>query len=277
MIRYSNGGANKSLFGPKTNQLQECFSYFPVSNSNGFGVSVGLKYGKDSAPLFSLVKHRGTPVTNSYIYLQAKEIEALINVLQDEELRYGAAPTDRKLVVNDLTRPMVVFKKEWPGKTWTLFNIHQSRKGRQFEFETPSFNIEKILKALIRVNELARVRSTAIQPEDGFNLILPMAVAYKCDQQMRSMNQSLGEVEWTGLVDTVYNEDDQVEDIFDYLNNLLLTGPKPDYPIDVDELMKKDIPELALKFYTGDYDENEMLIDVDLIYLLIEEFVKAQK
>ena len=275
MIRYSNGASNKSLFGQKAS-LQEVFSYFPVANANGFGVSVSLKYGADSTPMFGMVKHRGSAVSNSYLYLQQKEVEALIKALQEEDIRYGSAPTETKTVVTDLTRPLVVFKKEWPGKNWTLLNIHQVRKGRKFEFETPSFNTEKILKGLIRVNELARVRSVAIQPEDALDVLLPMAVAFICDQQMKQMKQSLAEVSWSGLVDMVYNEDDHLEDIFDNLINLMLTGPKPDYPYDFEKLVKKGIPELALKFYTGDYDENEMFVDLDLILLLIEEHVKSQ-
>jgi len=141
MIRFPDNVTQ--LFGRKLNILEECFSFFLAGNTN-FGLSASLTYHGNSKPLFGLVKYRGSPVTSSYISLQVPEITALINVLGDFELRTSKLPTEPIMVVTDLTRPLTVELKAWPGKPWLLLVITQIRKGRKYTFETPMFNHDKV-------------------------------------------------------------------------------------------------------------------------------------
>jgi len=274
MNRFSYGVAN--LFGRKpANQFQEVFRYFPVGDET-LGISVGLSYRGNSAnPLFSIVKHRGESINNTYISLQATELDLLIKAMQEYTFRDSLVPTPPNFVVTDLARPLVITKKEWPNKQWMLFNIQQIRKGRKFTFETPSFNYEKVLKGLIRVHELARARSLELDAEKTIKTVLPLAIAFLCNKKLVETNQSIYDVNWQTLVDEVLADRAQLENLFNHIVEKIKPAEQTTLPTDAEQLKQIGYVD-ALTIFDGDYTESDTTwqVDLALISLLMREFYK---
>jgi len=215
-----------------------------------------------------LVKFRGNAINSSYISLRPSELDSLIKAMHDEEFRYAQQPTEQKFVVNDFSRALAITKKEWTGKPWMLFNIQQMRKGRKFTFETPCFNFEKILRSLIAINELARSRQITLEPQQTISLLVPMIFAYMVHRLIKAKNATSDD--WAELASEVNLAD--VEACYNDIVKKLQPTDQPPFPTDAELINNFAVVE-ARKIYMGEVEE-EADIDLELIALLIQEYVK---
>ena len=272
MIRLRIDSDERLFRKRSANGFEEVFSFYPVGN-NLFGVNVGLSYGNGPDAYFHIVKFRGCRLSVTYISLRANEILTLIEEMRGKTFFDDPDPDDHVIVPED-DRKLVMCKKGHEGKSYKMFVLEQTRKGRHFVFDTTMANYDSLLDSLIHVYELARVRQLRLDHDITFNNVMPLVIAGLAHSKLNDIKEDEAASKYDSIVDSIVDDRDKLFEVYYDILSKVQPNCKSRVTYD-DQELRQVAYERARTLFVTDKKFEDGEINPHLVSLLVREFLKS--